>query len=483
MSDRSARLPALHRSLRRARARWCAGVLIRGAAWSAIAALAVLCALDLAALFGEDLFVRPAVAALGVAGAGCALTLVATAARFPGLATLARRADRQFALHERLSTALEVEATLAAGRSPGAMADALLADAERHAAVLDARQWFRLSPPRAAWAAPVLAVVAAVLSFAEPGALGRLAPVAATGVRAPAAHETAENLHRIAEIMAEDADARSDPYLRTIARTLDRLSADVERDAVSRPALAAALDRLLQHTRQAYAQNEQRGGLADGAVRTNAADRLQAALNDIRSISALVMPQVADRDKAASGAAGLEHDRRDPGPQPQQRSGAVKPPGDGPMQRPPGWADILKSFDDYDLAEADPRTQVERALAEQQRRLRSAQPAGAAQDADKGEGDQAGNGVRPLGAAANDLKGAPTGADMQLPEVATQEGARIRIEVSPDALHVEAAPPSGRIGNEWRRAPEQAIDRPMLDAEERRALERYFARSPEGTQP
>src|SRR5260221_388589 len=90
--------------------------------------------------------------------------------------------------------------------------------------------------------------------------------------------EAAANLRRIAELLGKDAQERSDPYLRTIARTLERLSADADRPSVDRHTLAGALEQLLAHARRAYGQ-------ATGAAREQATrdvvQQLQTALDDI----------------------------------------------------------------------------------------------------------------------------------------------------------------------------------------------------------
>src|SRR5205085_8039192 len=67
---------------------------------------------------------------------------------------------------------------------------------------------------------------------------------------------TAANLRRIAEILDRDAAQRSDPYLRTIARTLERLSGEIARASMDRRQLASELNRLLSHTQQAYAHGD-----------------------------------------------------------------------------------------------------------------------------------------------------------------------------------------------------------------------------------
>ena len=100
----------------------------------------------------------------------------------------------------------------------------------------------------------------------------------------------------------------------------------------------------------------------------------------------------------------------------------------------------------------------------------------------KGDGDRAGDGTRPLGhgdAAAVELT---PGADMLLPEAAN-DGRRIRIELTPEAQLSGVAAPSADAGGAWHRIPEQPVERPALDAENRKVVGRYFARPAEGARP
>src|SRR5207253_2443719 len=94
-----------------------------------------------------------------------------------------------------------------------------------------------LTLPRAAWGIPALLLAAMLLQVVPPDALGRAVPDATVARDAPVdgalsreqAADAAANLKRIAEAIDQDAAQRSDPYLRTIARSLERLSNEVAR--------------------------------------------------------------------------------------------------------------------------------------------------------------------------------------------------------------------------------------------------------------
>src|SRR5262249_36843176 len=142
------RLPTLRTCLNAVRMRTRIRSMLRGAVFSLVAALALLCALEISglyfemtppagslALLSEHLLSHLAWSAAAFASAFALATLLALAGT-PDAAVLARRADLALALQERLSTALGVETTLPADAALGPVRSALLADAERHAAVI-----------------------------------------------------------------------------------------------------------------------------------------------------------------------------------------------------------------------------------------------------------------------------------------------------------------------------------------------------------
>jgi hypothetical protein len=475
--------------------------MVRGAVFGLVATLALLCGLEISGLYFETaapagslapLLERPvsslAVSAAAFAGA-FALAIFLAFFRTPDTAALARKADRALALQERLSTALDVDDSLPPDAVLGPVPSALLADAERHAAVIDPRQIVRIDLPRAVWAVPGLIVTAMLIQFVPPDALavsrgsiagaGRVQSVFTDQQGADAA----ANLRRIAELVGKDAQERSDPYLRTIGQTLQRLSADAERPGADRRALAGALEQLLAHARQAYGPA---AGIAHEQAPHDVVQRLQTALDDIigNRQARATAPREADGHDGARDGAAAERGRTSRPAQPSERKTASvgTPPPTAVPGRQPTLDDLLKDLDDYDPV--DPRVEKERAFADQQRRARAAsQSAGAAQDAGQGDGARAGDGTRPLGngvAAATELTPA---VEMLLPDQAAANGGRIRIELPPEAALTAVAPPTAGAGVEWRRAREQAIARVMPGPEDRKVIGRYFVRPTEGPGP
>jgi len=475
--------------------------MLQGAAFSLVAALVVLCGLEVLGIY-RDVAVTVAslaelpeyfVSDLALSGAVCMCTLaLATIVVFlctPDIATFARTADRALALQERLSTALEVDAR----RQPpafGPVQAALLADAERQAAAIDPHQIVRLDLPRVVWALPILIAAAVLLRLVSPDAFGlsvSRGPAAAerdaAGFTSQRAAEAAANLRRIAELLDKDAAERSDPYLRSIARAVERLGSEVADPGIDRRVLANALDRLLAHTRQAYGQIS----TADrGLVQRDVLQQFQATLDEIAGIRQAGAPAPHNPDGGGGDGAAAERGQAGPPTHPSERKntgGRTLPEKATPDRQSASWDDLLKDLDDYDPV--DPRIEKERAFAEQQRRARAASQAlGAAQDAGRGDGDRAGDGTRPLGngGAATSTELTP-GVEMLLPDQGANGGRRIRIELPPDVVLSGVAPPTAAERGEWQRVQEEPIERTAPGTEGRRVIGRYFLRSAGGRGP
>jgi len=499
------RLPALRARLKATQVRSRIGSMLRGVVFSLVAALALLCGLEVSRLYFDTAAPSTSLFALSelplsylafsTAVFACALVLATVLAFLltPDIATLARAADRTLALHERLSTALEVDTNLQPSATLGPVPSALLTDAERHAATIDPRQIVRLDLPRAIWAVPALVVAAVLLQLVPPDAFGlgtSRGPVAGAerdgaGFLNQTGAEAAANLRRIVELLDKDAEERSDPYLRTIARTLERLSSDAERPGIDRRMVATALNQLLGHARQAYGQMSN----ADrSATPRDVVQQLQAALDDIagnRQAEAAA-PREPDRGAGTGNVAAAEQGQAGrPAQLSERKTAGGRTPSEAATLngRSANWDDLLKNLDDYDPV--DPRIEKERAFAEQQRRARAAsQSAGAAQDAGRGDGDRAGEGTRPLGNGGVTVSTELVpGVEMLLPDQGANGGHSIRIEIAPDVVLSGVAPPMAGSGTEWQRAQEQAIERSAPDAESRKVVGRYFIRSDEGRGP
>jgi hypothetical protein len=496
------RLPTLRACLEAVRMRTLMRSLLRGAVFSLVAALALLCGLEIAGLCFDMAASAGSLAllsehplfylAFGAAVFACAFALATLVAllRMPDAAVLARKADRALALQERISTALEVDRSLPPDVALSPVPSALLADVEQRAVTIDPRQVVGLDLPRAIWAVPGLIAALVLIHLVPPDALAvsRGSSVSAERDEASFASQqgadAAANLRRIAELVGKDAQQRSDPYLRTIARTLERLSAEAERPGVNRRELAGALEQLLGHARRAY-------GEASDAAREQAprdvVRQLQAALDDVagkRQAGAATPRETQRGGEGASNSAAAERGQAGRPAQPSERktAGVGAPPPPATPGRPPTWDDLLKDLDDYDPV--DPRIEKERAFAEQQRRARAAsQSVGAAQDAGQGDGDRAGDGARPLGNGVAATAELAPGVEMLLPNEVAANGGHIRIELPPEVALSAVAPPKAVTGGEWQRAREQAVARAASGPEDRKVIGRYFVRPAEGRGP
>jgi hypothetical protein len=371
---------------------------------------------------------------------------------------------------------------------------ALLAQAERHAGAIDPHSLIAVGLPRAAWAVPVLVGAAVFFQIMPYDALGSAsapgsisdADRSRSSLTDQQRADTASNLRRIAQRIGKDADERSDPYLRTIARTLDRLSSRVQQAAEDRQILAGELERLLQHAQRAYGRGSAEGGGERTGLPPDPADTLKTvldALNGNRQTETAAMPP-PDREAPAPKANPDTRNQATPGPS-ERKTPASRTLAEALIaaRKLPG-GNVPWLFLDENGEEADPRVQIEWLLAEEERRARGTpQPAGAAADAGKGEGDRAGDGSRPLG--RSDFAALPDGAgggDMRLPDQPANEGRRIRIEVAPETARSEVAPPSEAAG-EWRRRDEEPVERPQLDPGDREVVGRYFKRGAGGSSP
>ena len=481
--------------------RWQLRSVLEGAIWSVVLGLALFCALEAASILFPGLhyarwfptIFEPRLLDHGALGAifftaALAIAILVTVLATPGPVAFARALDHRFGLQERLSTAIEVAARLTPDqRLQDPVHLALLADAETRADRIARRELEAFSLPRVAWAVPILTVGALLLQIVPPMARTP-APAAATIEQdgnllgSQQAAEMSQNLRRIGEALEQDAEQRSDPYLRSIARALVRVGDSVAHAPTDRRELVQQLSRLLAHAQSAYAHGVPGAAPAE---RQSATAQLQAALRQLAGDrQAATQPNEPAPDPAPQSAGPTAAGA--PPAQRMERQAATKSASaeQRAATRKLLGADIPWLFVDEDGAEVDPRSQIERLLAEEERRARAAmQPAGAATNAGEGEGDRAGDGSRPLGKgnAANSSTLAAT-EQMLLPDSERRDGGRIRIDLPPDASLSAVAPPTADTTGGWRPHQEHPVERPALAADGRRIVGRYFKRENTGNQ-
>lgn len=262
--------------LRRARLYSVGRGIILAVLWSAAASLVTLKA---APLFPQ-LSGRP------VDVNGTAAFVVATAlvigmslafGRPADLGALARQADRQYGLGERLSTIITL--TPGTGGRRAALDMALRRDAAQYVGQIEP---YRLSPllDRSVGVAVIVLAAALALSFATPNlSVGPVnEPVASTAPLIDA-QARAENIKAIADILAADAEKRDNSYLRQVADAVSRLASEPN---LGGDASQDELTGLLDNARLAYGKTAPSWLLQDLAVPGNkyglARDRNFAAL-------------------------------------------------------------------------------------------------------------------------------------------------------------------------------------------------------------
>jgi len=89
------------------------------------------------------------------------VTVYRIARRYPSKLAASLELDARFALHERLTAAIELRRT----QPETAVAQAVVADAEKHAANLRVADKFPLRLPRSAWLVPLFAGMLAIMAF------------------------------------------------------------------------------------------------------------------------------------------------------------------------------------------------------------------------------------------------------------------------------------------------------------------------------
>ncbi|MCW5697493.1 MAG: hypothetical protein KIS96_12275 [Bauldia sp.] len=421
--------------------------------------------------------------AIGAGAAGFVVAAVAVFATRRSSFDLARDADRVFALRERMSTALQVSR----GRhGASAVGTALLRDAEAEAAAIDPRRLAPLRPDRVALilagaiAFLALALVVKAIAYDEPGT----APVATALPAALSTEdqaEVAQQLMRVAALIADDAEERSDPFLQAIAREVAALGQRIESGAVvERSEIVAELDRLANYAGDAY--------VAAGETIGGAEDLSQL----LEAVGLSLEPQTPRPiEQTAAGADG-------PAPPPDD----VSLPPNLPQQPPlnaPALDEMLAEFEAADAASDAAR--IERgerqlpdgyfggdyyAIAAQQaaeaaarRQAEGALPdgamlAGAAEEAGAGDSRLAGEGVGALDGEITENDPFAMAGELLLQDEIDGEGRRIRVEVPPQQGEPVVLVPGEIVAGDWRPMAESEVSRAGIPPADRDAVARYF---------
>ncbi len=416
-------------------------------------------------------------AAAGLVGAGIAAA--ALLARRPTLAEIARRADSRFALNERVSTALQLSTSRHG--FDGAVGRALLQDAERRSDAVDPSALVRVQFGRIAivlLAALAFATVALALqpglSEGEESAAVNAPPAELTAAEQA---DTAEDLRRIGDALATDAEARDDAFLEAIAREVQQLGAQLEAGEIpDREILLAELDRLTEFAADAY----ERAG--DAGAQDDLSRLLDATRQNVARPEQF-MPNVGEEALAGPDNAVPEN----AGPAPEAEGGALddmladieadqaaaaEAREMTPQAGQPGEGVV---GDYYELARADAAARAaaaERRAANEQE-LAGAQLAGPAQNSNRGEGLMAGQGEQPLEGDIIEADPFEMGGELLLEDELDGEGRRIKVDVPPEAESIQLAA-GDVVAGDWQRFQETEVARSLYPLSDRDVLARYF---------
>jgi hypothetical protein len=490
------RLGELVQRLTQARQRSAYGAVLAGAVASLVVGLAVFALLELLhSLLGElapwlafsglaqpDWVAHLIVAALFAAFA-LGATLVFAFSRRPWLTSMARAADRRFALGEVMSTALELSGD--SGRRVGVVPEALIRSAAIRSGSVDARRLVPMRLPGMVWAVPVLLAIGVLLAVAPPPALLERAfggPGGALANDPAAAAErdaVAAQLRAVAAIIQQDAEERADPILQAVAREVDRLGAELAANpGANRAEIAEELERLRGVAGEAYlAAGEPAGGTRD---LTRLLEAATAAVDPTRGA---VTPATEERpaqatqgrDETVLEAVLLD---REYGAAPNAGEGALAGGGltvnpnninqtgvGGPLGN---YANTVEDYNpDYEeFYRDDPTVPGEGGVGE----MFAAAVAGA------GEGDMAGGGVAPLTGpdarlAAERMAAA---AEMILADRAQGDGRRITLNLPPLAALMPVDGEGLETAAGWRTFVEGQVERRQLPPLARDIVQRYF---------
>jgi len=468
-------------------------LLLQGALWSALAAGSSYLALRLVGLWRPLPLPAWVWATLIFAGALIGSSTWALL-RTPGLLELARRADRTFGLRERSSTALEL--ALVPGGSEGELATALLADAERHALVIEPQCLVLIRFPRVGWWLAALAaglggfqfVVPLVISESLPGP-----PSASEEIAVPLSPEergeTVADLLRTATLLGGEAEQRKDPYLQALAQAFDDLSRRVASGALDRATTERELDRLLNHVERAYEGESApfgRAASAPGMPDTESpADPLAEAQGSPAAVAAPLKERPPEEPRSSESSAldttaGLNDllDELEQVGTNLQRATKERETNKGRIT-----AVDYAEFGPYITPESLERLKRQREEREAQQ-ARAGQPIGAAQEANKGAGDLAGEGVQPLagGEERTALEASKIRREqVSLPDSRTEAGEHVQLERPPDTRLSDVADSQRPSGEAWRASREAEVRRDQLGPRERAVVSRYFNRGGPGS--
>lgn len=380
----------------------------------------------------------------------------------PTLAQIARQADRHFALHERLSTALEVVQQSPKDHVHASIYSALADDAAAKAELVNPRELFGLRLPRPLLYALGAGLLAYGLQFAP-----TLAPKPAAQVPGLTPEEqaaTLTQLSRLAQVIGRDAERNNDPYLQATVRSIERLKSDLQAGQLSAPMTQQEIARLSEQIEKGYGLNP-----AEEA-NTNPQSSAAGAAQPSQDTPNPPNPQ------------GLKPGTQAPqsGPNPSQRlsnlssrlEAKAQPSAQPPKPVPQTPSQQQSDCGDTPCSDIYAKAQAQRAKDAEAAKNQVKRPPGGAEG---GFGDQAGKegSGSQAGRPAGKLPPKPPAQQVKLPFQAPPSGRRIQVMAPPGT--VTALAPGGEVqAQNWTRQEEVPIGLGYLQSQNRSIVSNYF---------
>jgi len=420
-----------------------------------------------------------AAAVIAVAAAAAfALGLAWIVLRAFGLPEAARFSDAQLHLSERLSSALEVRSR--PNLSAGPVARALLHDVgERSARIEDRNLGPLFGRSTLAGAAALIACLSALwlLPAADtapgsPSVAQQAAPGAAAEEAGPDARF--EEIARMAELVAADAEARDDAYLAAIANSLRKLAA--EASDLPREAIEERLAALAGQAMRGYGDTppdwlpRDAGDLAGlGSRMADFEQRMEEAARRAEIGAPAQSPQDFCADEGV-GECEIDVGAR-------ERMLNPPPPGGAGPEADAAAFDIAGLSPDA-LADMDAARSGEFKAEPLQPQPVAAAPVGAASRSGRGESELAGGGSQDMRGDTRFFDQAGlVGEDVVLAARETGTGNRIRIQVDPETSFSEVTSVEADGAGAWQAQASTPVVRQHIGADARDVVGRYFARA------
>jgi hypothetical protein len=392
----------------------------------------------------------------------------------PDVHKLARVADRQFGLNERLSTAFELNER----RADGTVAAALMQDTARCESRVQLAALAPLMPGD--WRLRTLFVASVVLVLASLPQQARLLNPSVPPVSVAAAPEaySAEHVETLAKRIEQDAAERQDPYLKAVAQTLRTIAAEGAQSATL-PMTAQRIEAAIEHAANAYRDNAPKWlGSPSGNLR----DQLRQFVTrgETPAVAEKATPQAASPQPQAATASSNQSAS---GSQSSQRSAATAP---GAAESTLADAAETNFADgDYQLSSEDQaRLNREKEIALQQRQSSpgAGQPVGGAQEAGKG-GNMAGEGVQSAQTGEGQLLRRQTTDELSLQAGDSVAGRTVRLEVLPEIRERSTASETGGAYGAWIARKETPVSREVVTFDHLDLTRKYFTPSQGDARP